>query len=101
MMLHMDGSHHQWFQDDRWYDLIVILDDATSEIYYAQLVDDECTRSIGTDSAATDRKPPGLKKPKRRKATSFRFEVNCRWWKRKRERGIEPLRPACLSFHRY
>src|SRR5215813_13103690 len=46
MMLHIDGSHHQWFQDDRWYDLIVILDDATSEIYYAQLVDDECTRSI-------------------------------------------------------
>src|SRR5215471_13304886 len=46
MMLHIDGSHHQWFQDDRWYDLIVILDDATSEIYYAQLVEDECTRSV-------------------------------------------------------
>jgi hypothetical protein len=46
MMLHIDGSHHQWFQADRGYDLIVILDDATSEIYYAQLVDDECTRSI-------------------------------------------------------
>src|SRR6266567_3150383 len=30
--------HHRWFQDERWYDLIVILDDATSEIYYAQLV---------------------------------------------------------------
>ncbi len=29
----------KWFQDERWYDLIpVILDDATSEIYYAQLV---------------------------------------------------------------
>src|SRR5499427_3981564 len=37
MLLHIDGSHHQWFQDERWYDLIVILDDATSEIYYAQL----------------------------------------------------------------
>ena len=32
MMLHIDGSDHRWFQDDRWYDLIVILDDATSEI---------------------------------------------------------------------
>ena len=31
-MLHIDGSHHRWFQDERWYDLIVILDDATSEI---------------------------------------------------------------------
>ena len=46
MMLHIDGSHHQWFQDDRWYDLIVVLDDATSEIYYAQLVEDECTRTV-------------------------------------------------------
>src|ERR1039457_1568949 len=32
MLLHIDGSRHQWFQDERWYDLIVILDDATSEI---------------------------------------------------------------------
>jgi transposase len=46
MMLHIDGSHHRWFQDDRWYDLIVIMDDATSQIYYAQLVEDECTRSV-------------------------------------------------------
>jgi hypothetical protein len=33
--LHIDGSKHRWLNDDRWYDLIVILDDATSEIYYA------------------------------------------------------------------
>jgi hypothetical protein len=46
MMLHIDGSHHQWFQDERWYDLIVILDDATSEIYYAQLVDEESTATV-------------------------------------------------------
>jgi len=46
MMLHIDGSHHRWFQDDRWYDLIVIMDDATGEIYYAQLVEDEATRSV-------------------------------------------------------
>ena len=39
MMLHIDGSKHQWFQDERWHDLIVILDDATSDIYYAQLAD--------------------------------------------------------------
>jgi len=31
-LLHIDGSKHPWFDDDRWYDLIVILDDATSEI---------------------------------------------------------------------
>src|ERR1700739_2004979 len=32
MLLHIDCSRHPWFQDERWYDLIVILDDATSEI---------------------------------------------------------------------
>ncbi len=46
MLLHIDGSHHQWFQDDRWYDLLVVLDDATSEVYYAQLVEDESTRTV-------------------------------------------------------
>lgn len=46
MLLHIDGSHHQWFQDDRWYDLLVILDDATNEVYYAQLVEDESTRTV-------------------------------------------------------
>jgi transposase len=48
MMLHIDGSKHQWFQDDRWHDLIVILDDATTEIYYAQLVEEESTRTVMT-----------------------------------------------------
>ena len=33
MLLHSDGSKHRWFQDERRYDLPVILDDATSEIY--------------------------------------------------------------------
>ncbi len=46
MLLHIDGSRHQWLQDERWYDLIVILDDATSEIYYAQLVEEESTVTV-------------------------------------------------------
>jgi transposase len=46
MLLHIDGSQHRWLNDDRWYDLIVILDDATSEIYYAQLVGEESTRTV-------------------------------------------------------
>jgi transposase len=29
MMLHIDGSKHQWFNDGCYYDLIVVLDDAT------------------------------------------------------------------------
>jgi transposase len=46
MMLHIDASEHRWFPDGRKYELIVILDDATSEIYYAQLVEAESTRSM-------------------------------------------------------
>src|SRR5204863_7222623 len=46
MMLHIDASKHAWFQDGRHWDLITILDDATSEIYYAQLVEEEGTRTL-------------------------------------------------------
>jgi Homeodomain-like domain len=46
MLLHIDGSRHQWFQDERWYDLMVILDDATSELYYAQLTEEESTLTV-------------------------------------------------------
>lgn len=48
MMLHIDGSRHQWFGDERWHDLIVILDDATGEIYYAQFVEAESTATAMT-----------------------------------------------------
>src|SRR5512133_636484 len=48
MLLHIDGSQHRWFADERWYDLLVIMDDATSAIYYAQLVEEECTRTVMT-----------------------------------------------------
>lgn len=46
MLLHIDASQHQWFADERWHDLIVLLDDATSRIYYAQLVEQESTRTV-------------------------------------------------------
>jgi transposase len=46
MLLHIDGSEHRWFQDERWYDLLVIMDDANSEIYYAQLVGEETTTTV-------------------------------------------------------
>jgi transposase len=46
MLLHLDGSSHAWFPDQRRYDLLVVLDDATSEIYYAQLVEQESTRTV-------------------------------------------------------
>src|ERR1700736_2171336 len=46
MLLHIDASKHAWFQDERHYDLITLLDDATSEIYYAGLVEEEGTRTL-------------------------------------------------------
>ena len=46
MLLHLDGSSHAWLGDGRRYDLLVVLDDATSEIYYAQLVEQESTRTV-------------------------------------------------------
>lgn len=46
MLLHLDGSAHPWLGEGRRYDLLVVLDDATSEIYYAQLVEEESTRTV-------------------------------------------------------
>lgn len=46
MMLHIDASKHEWLGDEIWHDLIVVMDDATSEIYYAQLVAEESTRTV-------------------------------------------------------
>jgi len=46
MMLHIDASSHRWLQQGQCWDLIVILDDATNEIYYARLVDEESTPTV-------------------------------------------------------
>jgi transposase len=46
MLLHLDGSSHAWLGDGRRYDLLVVVDDASSEIYYAQLVEEESTRTV-------------------------------------------------------
>ena len=47
MMLHVDGSRHRWIPGlDQYQDLIVIFDDATSEVYDVQLVDEESTLTV-------------------------------------------------------
>ena len=46
MMLHIDGSRHEWLGEGQWHDLMVVLDDASSEIYYAQLVEEESTATV-------------------------------------------------------
>jgi transposase len=45
MMLHQDGSRHGWLEGQSPLDLIVTMDDATSTIYSAFLVDEEGTAS--------------------------------------------------------
>ena len=45
MMLHQDGSRHVWLAGQPDMDLIVTMDDATSTIYSAFLIDEEGTMS--------------------------------------------------------
>jgi hypothetical protein len=45
MMLHQDGSRHVWLEGLPAMDLIVTLDDATSEVYSMLLVEEERTAS--------------------------------------------------------
>lgn len=46
MLLHVDGSTHRWLGGTQQQDLIAIIDDATSETYYAQLVEEESTATV-------------------------------------------------------
>jgi transposase len=45
MLVHQDASKHVWLEGIGPLDLVVTMDDATSEIYSAVLVDEEGTRS--------------------------------------------------------
>jgi hypothetical protein len=45
MMLHLDGSTHEWLVGEPVQDLIVLQDDADSRIHYAQFVAQEGTQS--------------------------------------------------------
>ena len=46
MMLHIDGSDHEWIPllAPERQDLIVVMDDANNDVYYAKLVNEEDTR---------------------------------------------------------
>ncbi len=46
MLLHVDGSKHRWLPGRAYQDLIVVFDDADSEVYYAQLVPEESTATV-------------------------------------------------------
>src|SRR5262245_43159111 len=56
-LLHIDGSRHRWLTlcPDQWQCLIVVVDDATKRVLYAQLNDAESTHAILTALAAVVR----------------------------------------------
>ena len=61
MMVHQDGSRHEWLAGVAPLDLIVTMDDATSEIYSAFLVEEEGTASTfrALKQVFTDKGLPG------------------------------------------
>jgi hypothetical protein len=56
-MLHIDGSRHRWLElrPDQWWSLIVVVDDATKRLLYAQLDEAETTHAILTALATVVR----------------------------------------------
>jgi transposase len=56
-MLHIDGSRHRWLTlcPDQWLSLIVVVDDATKRVLYAQLSEHETTYAILSALAAVVR----------------------------------------------
>jgi hypothetical protein len=47
MLIHIDGSTHAWLGPNRGQqDLVSVMDDASSELYYAQLVEQESTLTV-------------------------------------------------------
>ena len=58
MMLHLDGSPYAWFGPEHPVcDLLVVMDDATSEVYEARFVREEDTRStMGVLKATVERR---------------------------------------------
>ena len=57
MMLHQDGSKHVWLAGQPALDLIITMDDATSELYSAFLVDEEGTIEQLPRAGRGDRAP--------------------------------------------
>ena len=47
MLMHIDGSTHAWLGSEHArFDLVTLMDDATSTIYYGRFVDEESTETV-------------------------------------------------------
>ena len=80
-LLHLDGSRHRWLAltPDAWHTLLVVVDDATKQVLYAQLVDGgeshrarscgrsgPCSRATGCPARSTRTAPTGPSTPRPR-----------------------------------
>ncbi len=56
-LIHIDGSRHRWLSlvPDQWQSLIVVVDDATKQLLYAQLFETETSLAIMTALVAVIR----------------------------------------------
>ena len=93
MMLHQDGSSHEWVPG-RWWDLIVTMDDATSDICSAFFVAEEGTMSSfqGVSEAIGPRACSARSTPTAPATTGTRPRPAARWTRTPRPRSAAPWR---------
>ena len=98
MMLHQDGSSHAWVPA-RWWDLIVTMDDATSEIYSAFFVAEEGTMSSfqGVSEAIRAKGCSARSTPTAPATTGTRPRPAARWTRTPRPRSAAPWRSSASS----
>ena len=91
MMLHQDGSSHEWVPG-RWWDLIVTMDDATSDIYSAFFVAEEGTMSSfrGCPRRSGPRACSARSTPTAPATTGTRPRPAARWTRTPRPRSAAP-----------
>ena len=98
MMLHQDGSSHEWVPG-RWWDLIVTMDDATSDIYSAFFVAEEGTMSSfqGGPRRSGPRACSARSTPTAPATTGTRPRPAARWTRTPRPRSAAPWRSSASS----
>ena len=98
MMLHQDGSSHEWVPG-RWWDLIVTMDDATSDIYSAFFVAEEGTMSSfqGCPRRSGPRACSARSTPTAPATTGTRPRPAARWTRTPRPRSAAPWRSSASS----
>ena len=98
MMLHQDGSSHEWVPG-RWWDLIVTMDDATSDIYsaFSSPKRAPCRASRGCPRRSGPRACSARSTPTAPATTGTRPRPAARWTRTPRPRSAAPWRSSASS----